>query len=495
MQQATLSVELGSASEADDFRRLLTGTKYAFDISLKMSWKATRLYLMELCLDIGETNAVVLEIDGVTPDIQPRDHVQYSIDICDTIPQRVRNIYAITLLNYPWPQEQCLCFRRILLQSPLIPVQNPHRLEFLRRDVRKFIDMVDFAKTTSDLTMAVRKLSETLAKHGRSDTTVFTSYNSTWSGVVDLKKGAFVEVYTVDTSCSRLVLSSGSLRKITLYVYAMDVDQDLFHLVLANAELEELNISYDAYNGLHSIEEIFRLWHDASSPFCLTLIDRMDDSEGRIVAQMVIRGATRNLPDVEGGEEKQPPVCHQQTRDAPGDIEIRQWHCDEIFGRLSDFAASFLDMATLQHPSILTSFSLDVTDRSADCLASIQNMIGRSYLEHLVIECVPIDPTLSDLIAQVLHSIAWSTLKSLVLTGHSIDEWIQLWPRPISPSLLCLHIRGTGSILQEISHSSVLFTLDMVLASSLVELHFENVRLQEERDWDLLVESMDPFVD
>ncbi|KAG0335155.1 hypothetical protein BG000_007751 [Podila horticola] len=497
MQQATLSVELGSTSEADEFRRLLTGTKYAFDVSLKMRWKATRLYMVDLCRDIGSTNAVVLEIDGVTADMQPRGHVQYSKDIfCDKILQEPRNFFlAITLLNYPQPQEQCLCFRRIALQSPLTPVLNPHRLEFLRHDLRKFIDMVEFANSTTDLTTATGKLSEMLVKHGRSDATMITIYNSMWSGVVDLKKGTLVEVYSVDTYCSRLVLSSGSLKRITLYVYDMAVDQDLFRMVLANAELEELNIAYDAYNGLHSIEEIFRLWHDASSPFLLTVIDRMLDSEGRIEARMTIRGATRDLADVRGGEEKLPPIYHQQSRHARRDIEILQWHCDGIFGRLSDYAASFLDMATQQHPSILTSFSLDITGCSADCLVSIQNMISRSSLEYLVVECAPFDSALSDSIAQVLHSIPWSTLKSLVLTGHNMDEWIQLWSCPVAPSLLCLQIRGTGSVTQALSHSSIIFVHGMVLTSLLMELHLDNIQLNNKRDWELLVESMDSSID
>ncbi|KAF9321349.1 hypothetical protein BG006_002633 [Podila minutissima] len=498
MQQATLSVELGSESETDEFRRLLTGTKYAFDISLTIRWNPTRANIRELCLDIGKTNAVFLEIDGVTPDIQPREYVQYSVDIfCDKILQEARNLLAITLLNYPRPQEQCLYFRQIVLQSPLTPDQNPHQLEFLRHDVRKFTDMVDRAKATSDLTTAAGELSAMLAKHGRSDATVFTSYRGSWSGVVDLKKGAFVDVYSVDMACTQLVLSSGSLRKITLYVYEMDVDQAFFSMLKANTELEELNVTHDPYNHnkLHSITKIFRIWHDASSSFRLTVLDRMQDHEGRIVAQLAIRGAARDLPDVEGGEEEQSLVCLQQTKVALEDIEILQWHCDKIFGQLSDEIASFLDTATQQHPSILTSFSIDITDRSPACLVSIQNIISRSNLEHLVVDCAPIKPAISDLIAQVLDSIQWPSLKSLVLTGHNIDEWIQLWLRPVAPSLLCLQIRGTGSTIQALSHESVLFVLDMVLASPMVELHFENVHLPGLRDWELFVKSMDPSVD
>ncbi|KAG0075081.1 hypothetical protein BGZ93_001371 [Podila epicladia] len=494
MHQATLSVELESMLEADDFRRLLTGTKYAFDVSLTIRWKATRAYIQDLCLGIGETNAVFLEIDGVTLDIQPREFVQYSDDIfCDKILQKARNLTAITLLNYPRPQEQCLYFRQIALQSPLTPDKNPHRLEFLRHDVRKFNDMVDRAKTTSDLTTAAGELSAMLEKHGRSNATVFTSYRGLWSVVVDLKKDAFVEVYSVDFACTRLVLSSGSLRKITLYVNEMEIDQDFFSMVQANAELEELNVTYDPYNRLHLITQIFKIWHDASSPSRLTLLDRMQDHQGRIVAQLAIRGATRDL-GVKGDEGEWPPVCRPQTKVVLEDIEILQWHCDKIFGQLTDDIASFLDTATQQHPSILTSFSVDITDCSANYLVSIKNIIGRSRLEHLVVECSPFDPTHSDLIAQVLCSIQWPTLKSLVLAGHNIDKWIQLWPRPVAPSLLCLQIRGTGSVIQALSHSSVLIVHDMVSASLLVELHFENVRLQDLGDWKLFVESMDPSV-
>jgi hypothetical protein len=46
----------------------------------------------------------------------------------------------------------------------------------------------------------------------------------------------------------------------------------------------------------------------------------------------------------------------------------------------------------------------------------------------------------------------------------------------------------------ELSHSSILFVHHVVFANATVELSLGNVQLQDKRDWELIVESMDPSV-
>lgn len=55
---------------------------------------------------------------------------------------------------------------------------------------------------------------------------------------------------------------------------------------------------------------------------------------------------------------------------------------------------------------------------------------------------------------------------------------------------MCLDIRGPGSSVQELSHSSVLFIHRIAFTSSLLELHFENVQLQVKHDWSLIVDVL-----
>jgi hypothetical protein len=90
----------------------------------------------------------------------------------------------------------------------------------------------------------------------------------------------------------------------------------------------------------------------------------------------------------------------------------------------------------------------------------------------------------------ILNSVQWPMLKSLELSGDQIDEWIELWKTPnnhltatasdVGPSLLHLHIQGSKP--QLASHSSMLFIHKFVHSSSLVELHLENLQLQDPRN-------------
>ncbi|KAG0096634.1 hypothetical protein BGZ93_004213 [Podila epicladia] len=77
MQKATLKVELESPAAAEQFRTVLKDTRHRFDIAVKLGWKATRSDIRELCSNIANTKAFVLEIEGITLDTHPEDQVQY----------------------------------------------------------------------------------------------------------------------------------------------------------------------------------------------------------------------------------------------------------------------------------------------------------------------------------------------------------------------------------------------------------------------------------
>lgn len=72
---------------------------------------------------------------------------------------------------------------------------------------------------------------------------------------------------------------------------------------------------------LYCIEGIAKFWHDASSSFLLTVLDGMQDSQGRIVAQLVSRGSASKILNVKS------PSCQQQQQqgvDTHGEIEFLQ---------------------------------------------------------------------------------------------------------------------------------------------------------------------------
>ncbi|KAG0090429.1 hypothetical protein BGZ92_002981 [Podila epicladia] len=156
---------------------------------------------------------------------------------------------------------------------------------------------------------------------------------------------------------------------------------------------------------------------------------------------------------------------------------------------------------TQQHPSVLTSFTLNISRLSRNGLFAIQNVLSRSNLERLRVLCSRVDPTLSGSIAQALASVQWSTLKALELSGDHIDVWIRLLMTYTDQdaigfahsdlSLQSLHVQGKGPVPQELSHASTLVVHWLLCTSPLQKLCLEKVKLQDSRDWIPLLEGID----
>lgn len=495
MQQGTLSVELTAIADADLFQTLISDTKHKFDFSVKLSWRATRSYVKEFFVNIGKKGSCVLEIDGITSDIHPQGHDQYRNNLFRDDILGETAIDLVTLLNYPRPQQQIAHFREFSVQSAFSPTPLLHGWMELRPDIEGLRDLMCKAQVASDCDIVANKLKLALKKHRVPEATVVTFYNYGWNAVFDLENGAIVEVHSDDDACPHGILSLGSLRTLGLHLSELSFDQEFFRIVQINTGLQEVNISHKRNDILHHAEHIVRMWHESASPVRLVLLDRMQDTQGRVVAELAIRGAGVSLPgnsalDVKGCNPN-PPSYRQE---AAANIDFLTWSCDDIGPPLSDYFASFLDMATQQHPSTLTSFTLDISQLSREGLSAVQNVLRRSHLEYLHVVCSPLDPSLSLSIPQALDSVQWSIIKSLALSGDNINEWIKLWTCPFAPQLLCLQIKGTGSSFQELSHLSVLFLHRLVYSSPMAKLLLTNVQLQDKRDWALVDESVGSVV-
>ncbi|KAF9309334.1 hypothetical protein BG003_009875 [Podila horticola] len=471
MQQATLKVDLGSPAMVDQLRTYLTSTSHIFDLSIKLNWKPTRRYVRRLCLDFAKTKTVSLEIDGITPDLHPQSSLQCSKDIfADSIIPKTK-LPFITLLNYPRPQEQRIHMPQFSLQSTIPPPKSCHSWMELRSDLEAFGSQLSKAQVAADCTRATNALQAAVKKFGLPQKTLVTFYKDTWRAVVDLQRGIFVEVYSQDLGCPRSLLSLSTIQKLTVDRTVTEFDQELGHIIQANKEMSELNISTKGRNVLYEAERIARLRRNALRPLCLTLFDRTQDYRGRMVAQVDVGGGNFRAHDIE----------HD-----PVEPELLWWDCTP-----SDQTASFLDVTTQQHPAVLASLTLDISCLTLVGLTSVQNALRRSNLDHLHVLCTSIAPDLCDPIARVLGSVQWPTLRSLVLSGDYIEEWLQLWSPASAPQLLSLRIQGTESALQELSHPSVLWIHRLLFGAPLVDLAFENVLFQDKGDWGLMVENLD----
>ncbi|KAF9390106.1 hypothetical protein CPB97_009908, partial [Podila verticillata] len=400
MQQATLNIDLGSAEMADTFRNLLLRTGYKFNISIKLSWAPTRSYVESFFSRIAKTGIVVLEIDGITVDIHPQDHVQYMSDlIADGVTHKA-NIKIVRLLNYPRPNEQCLYTNKLAIQTSCSPTRSAYDWAEFWSDVIAFGDIVSKTHFSLHCEAATREFQLALARNGFPEIPNIAVYDEDWHGVFSLMEGAFVQVHSINMLLPEAVAPSKSLRVLTQYLLTDEFDQEFYDTIQTNIGLQEITIATHARNILLQIELVSKARYTSANPLRLTLIDRMDDDHGRdhgrVVAQLDIAGQIHEIPD---------------------SFHIVQWDCDHVAFPISDYFASFLDFTMQQCPSALTSFTLDISNLSLTGLSSVENALRLSRLEHLSIFCRSMIPTRSSSVAQILVNVPWSTLKSLVLFG------------------------------------------------------------------------------
>lgn len=157
-------------------------------------------------------------------------------------------------------------------------------------------------------------------------------------------------------------------------------------------------------------------------------------------------------------------------------------------------------MVTVQHPSVLTTFVLDISLLSQQGLSHLQAILCRSILTHLHVVCTTLNSSLDDFVRQVLLSVQWSTLQSLIFSGQAVNEWIQhlgTISSEKSPAGTCLldlqlksfRIQGPGKSPTSLSHLSMLFVHQLTYWNPSMELVLENVCLQDENDIGLVAES------
>ncbi|KAF9387203.1 hypothetical protein CPC16_007178, partial [Podila verticillata] len=509
MQQAMLKVTLTSAAEADHLRTLLRLAKCTLNLSIKLAdWQVTRSYMQEFCLDIEKTGTVILEIDGITPDIRPPECGRFRKTMFSNELNGYWGLQLVTLLNYPQPQEQCIHLRDGYLQTTLPPVTTVQNWMDLKSSMGKLVHSVYNARGASKYSYGREAVRSALAKHGFPMSTVVYLNGKTWAAVFDLEQGDITEVHSIDMDYPKFVISSGCLRKMTVDLKHLTFDADFVGLARPYSQsLQQLTVSCSGNKSLCDIEHFIRSWpYTLERSFHFTLLDRVSDIHVRVVAELDARPESSDTQDgvvaelaIQGSNgdlelELDSHIYRHPGLRTPLCIEFVQWDCDQVSAPLQDSSALFLDMASAQHPLVLTMFTLDVTPLSRAGLASIQRVLSRSNLQILTVACTPIDPSLSDSIVHLLDSVTWSSLKALVLSGENIDEWLQLWLTVTTPQLVSLEICGTSAGVQRLSHSSMLSVHRLIYVNPLIELYFANVQVQDRRAWAILVESMDPLL-
>ncbi|KAI9235054.1 MAG: hypothetical protein BYD32DRAFT_65570, partial [Podila humilis] len=485
--------------------------RHTFDLSIKLNWTAT---LEQLCQAIAGTHTVILELDGITLDILPQGHVHHMDTLLNNILLDDDVSKVIILRNYPRLMEHSCFFGNFSLLMSSSPVHSAIDWVELSDIAKKFECSVSKGQVASEYSNAVREIKVALEETEFMAATAITVVNykdkrMSWIGTFDLKEYTMVEVCSINMAGQEAMLSSRSLRTVTVYLRDPEQDKELFDVVHANTLLQNLNVSCYGHTFLSYFENIVWKWLHSPTTSELTLIDRMHDNlesyynfqsdftvpnrmadtRGRVLARLARRSSSCIEKSNVILNANTHPSSRQQQTSVPAGIEFLQWDCDEVFYQLDDYLISILDMATDQHPFVLILFTLDISQLTCDGFTAVQKILRRSRLEHLTIVCSHIDASISDFVTQVLDSVQWSTLKSLKLLGNHIDAWLSLWmnshSNPFSrvtgdgPRLLSLYLQSTGSAPHMLSHTSALFVHGLVYSCPSVEVLLKNVMIDE----------------
>ncbi|KFH63393.1 hypothetical protein MVEG_10803 [Podila verticillata NRRL 6337] len=524
-QLATFKVELSSKQHMDQLCTLLNNTEQIIDVSVKLGWPASRRDLDNILRKIAGTKVEHLVLDGITRIMYPQGNIEYGKDLFyDHINSTSRNgkLESVTLLNYPRPQEQntyfcssysnlasCLHWRqlqRVEIGLWLTDLKKPN--------VENLVNAI-VTHQREGLPIALQYQHDLLAKAGSETVFAFSMKQSNWHGEFDMNQGTLRALQVYELSALDTDYSSGHvttvalgalqfLRTLTFDTSDPNIDRVIARTVQASPQLVELNISLQESRALEQAARSIEMWHHRPGSLLLTLLERDNDSRGYIVAQALVHGHA----DIRLGSNNS---CLQEVdfileksqgwkSCTSAKVDFLQWRGDYISTPLTDGNAAFLNMVAVQHPSVLTSFVLDILLLSRQGLSHLQAILYRSILTNLHVVCTALDPSLTDFVRQVLLNIQWSTLQSLIFSGSAVNEWIQLLAMISSEktlsgtSLLDLQlksfrIQGSGKNPTSLSHSSMLFVHQLAYWNPSMELVLEDVCLQDGKDMDLVAGS------
>lgn len=141
------------------------------------------------------------------------------------------------------------------------------------------------------------------------------------------------------------------------------------------------------------------------------------------------------------------------------------------------------------------------------CIAASRQAIGlRYFAQHHLANHVgllrphPLRPPLGRSVGKVLQAVHWPVVKSLVITGDNIDDWICLWNNQglLDISAECHQLQSliVGTMLESqiLSHSAALPLHSFLHSCTLVDLVLDSVQLREDTDWDFVIETIDFIV-
>ncbi|KAG0342746.1 hypothetical protein BG000_001606 [Podila horticola] len=491
----TMSIHLTSTSRAYRFAGALTGIERGFKISLHIAWNASRAELMGIIQGIVRAGVRALHVHWTCPEFVVRGPLELNS----------RDDKLIVLHEYPRPRDTyILCSIR---------TRENGTIGLLLQQLVNLPD-IDWKGLSSDLLDGIRHIRALGGKPGMVDHVrehltlkigrhralapyvagidLFDEEKRVWRGRLGVEKGV---VYGLagDVVPSTFFHSEwqehGTLRHLVLDIYNTDDVAQMLSLMAINPLLDQIDVPAQENSVFRRTEFIRQSCRHRTLPLELTFAYQQEF----VIARVII-----------GKKDGSMTVDTESCRKKTPSVDVVQWHLEQVSEQLQDRGANLLDTASLKFPAALVSFTLDITRLSKKGIENIRDVLQRSTLKYLHIRCVSFAPVRQVLITQVLKSIQWSTITSLVLSGNNINNWLQLLYRDggfqadsrhsltsCAPSLLRMEILGSGVNNPSLSHPSALLIHELIYSGRLVDLRLENVQLRHTWDWELLIGGID----
>ncbi|KAG0089902.1 hypothetical protein BGZ93_006991 [Podila epicladia] len=276
---------------------------------------------------------------------------------------------------------------------------------------------------------------------------------------------------------------TGGLLRIIVQTVSKETLPLVANVIAVNPALSEVFAQVTDGDLLSKMEFYYRESIHSTAPLKVTFLDRSQDGQEKTLAVVVFHPQASSLHS----------HCAALEPDQR-EVEVLDWKYDHIDGPITDLQAVLLDYATKQHPSVMLTWSLDVSLLMKPGLTRARSALARSNVVSLQVNCYPIKQTEVWDIQQVLSVMNWSAIKSLTLFGSAVEEWMPLFT-------IALYEASPPCVLQEfginvynpamtMSDAGTKWIYSMMTMHPLTDLRLCNVHLTES-DWKIIIGALE----
>ncbi|KAF9321651.1 hypothetical protein BG003_000534 [Podila horticola] len=506
-QQGTVEVELQSSVITEDFGKRVAQAMSISELRVVFRYQASQDEVLRLLEAVCLGQVPVLDLGGVPfetlppgtsifKEMAPNKSLQiFSVVNNSSEPSSIRTFLGSEIV-YNWGGLY-LTTKQSPIHSYGDNVTVWKQIENATADFRDNMIEYDYDDT---LEIKTERMVEIFRDVSDLEVSDITLYNSEWKheGTFELPGGRYhglVDARFPTKLHLSTVVCAGVLQRLIVDEVEPYLIEELGSVIRSSPRLSQIKAEIKERELLRQMLFYLRHYDDEKGSMEVILFEPTEDRE-RILATIIL-----NQPSATA-EKSSPSVVYLPGMSSGVEMLVKEWSIDYLSWAMQDDEAYILDKVTEQHPSVLTSFTLDTTSLTAAGLVCVANTLGRSGLWDLDITCNAFDPSMSDSIQEVMTKVQWSELQFSNLVGENAEHWLwSLCTIGEFRQLDIFHLQRfeirskkasqSNLSLNNLSPSSFLWIHQLIEHCPAMELILQNVFLTEERNWPIIIEAID----